>query len=106
MSKDIERTRDKLLRYRVFGTKMDRFHEMGLMFPKEKKSYDDKAKKCRVLMKNIENAIAEVDDGILSEILFQKYVLGRSLETISYAVNYSKRQIERLHLCALEKVDI
>lgn len=106
MSGDFEEKKQKLLGYRVFGTKMDRLHEMGLMFPKEKKSYEEKANNCRELMKSIEKAITAVDDGILSEILFQKYVLGRSLETISCAVNYSKRQIERLHLTALERINI
>ena len=76
------------------------------VFKLQKKSYEEKANNCRELMKSIEKAITAVDDGILSEILFQKYVLGRSLETISCAVNYSKRQIERLHLTALERINI
>ena len=106
MSNQTETKREELLKYRLYDTKIHRLSEMGIMFPDEKKDYEAKAKRCRRIMKKIEDSIAEIDDGILSEILFQKYVLGRSLEAISYAVNYSKRQIERLHLTALEKLKI
>lgn len=101
-----ERNREKLLGYRVSGAKMERFYEMALMFPREKKKFEKQAEKCRESMADIEKKISEVDDGILSEILFQKYVLGKSLEAVSEAVNYSKRQIERLHLIALEKIRV
>ncbi len=106
MSGAINENVEKLRKYRIFGAKIDRLNEMGLMFPKEKKSFEQKAQKCRDIMKSIERSISDVDDGILSEILFQKYCLGRSLEAISLAVNYSKRQIERLHLVALRKLKL
>ena len=49
------------------------------------------------------DSIDAVDGGILSEILSQKYICGRSLEEIGYLINYSKRQTERLHIKALLK---
>lgn len=104
---EIPKEKRKILSgYRLLNTKIDRLEEMGNMFPNERKNYESEAKKCRGLMKKIEVAIKAIDDGVLSEILFQKYVLGRSLETISYSLCYSKRQTERLHISALNKLEI
>lgn len=102
----LDEKRNYLSGYKVLGAKIDRLCEMSRMFPKEKETYLKKADETRNFMKRIESNIERVDNGLLSEILFQKYVLGRSLETVSYALNYSKRQIERLHLVALEKISI
>ena len=55
------------------------------------------------LRQKIEKQINSVDGGVLSELLFQKYVFGKTLEDISYVLNYSTRHIERLHIKALEK---
>ena len=92
--------------YLVFFAKIERFKEMCNMFPEKQNYYELQIEKTREVIEKIEDSIKKVDDGILSEILFQKYVLGRSLETISYELNYSKRQIERLHIAALEKLKI
>ena len=43
------------------------------------------------------------DGGVLSEILYLKYVLGKTLSEIGFIINYSQRQTERLHRMALEK---
>ena len=51
----------------------------------------------------IEEKINSMDDKLLSELLFQKYVLGHNLSDVSYQINYSKRQTERFHRKALEK---
>lgn len=106
MSDAVNENIEKLRKYKIIGAKIERFNEMGLMFPKEKKNFETKAQKCRAAMKNIEQAIAKVDDGLLSEILFQKYVLGRNFEAVSVALNYSRRQIERLHAVAIQKLKI
>lgn len=105
MEKLEEKTRF-LKGYRVFFAKIGRLKEMCEMFPDKKEYYQTQIKKTNQLIESIENSIKNVDDGILSEILFQKYILGRSLETVSYELNYSKRQIERLHIVALEKLKI
>ena len=39
-----------------------------------------------------------------SEVLAQKYLCGRSLDETAEILNYSKRQIERIHLKALENI--
>ena len=50
----------------------------------------------------IERQISEVDSGILSEVLYQKYIFGKTLEDIGAILNYSTRHIERLHIKALD----
>ena len=52
----------------------------------------------------IEDRIDSVDGSLLTEILSEKYICGKSLEEIALGLSYSKRQIERLHLKALEKL--
>jgi len=93
-----------LKNYRVLLSKKDRLKEMCEIFPERKEEYKEQINNTVKSILRIEDAIEKVDGGILSEILFQKYVLGRSLETVSYNLNYSKRQIERLHINAVEKI--
>lgn len=50
----------------------------------------------------IENDIDRVTDRVESEVLAQKYLCGKTLEETAVMLNYSKRQIERIHLNALE----
>ncbi|MCQ2455210.1 MAG: hypothetical protein MJ090_03605 [Clostridia bacterium] len=92
--------------YRVFFVKIDRLKEMCDMFPENVSDYKKEISRTNKIIEKIDTAIKNVDDGILSEILFQKYILGRSLESISFELNYSKRQIERLHNIAIEKLEI
>ena len=55
------------------------------------------------LRREIEEKIEKTDGGLLSEILYLKYVLGKTLPEISFTINYSQRQTERLHRLALDK---
>jgi len=91
-----------LKRYNVFGIKIQRLNEMIGLFPERKKEYQEEIEKTQKEIIKIEREIKSVDDGLLSEILFQKYILCRSLDVISVEINYSKRQVERLHLIALD----
>ena len=54
----------------------------------------------------IERKIKEVDGGVLSELLYLKYVCGKPLLEISFILNYSVRHTERLHKKALEKLKL
>lgn len=85
---------------------IERYSKMILINPENKDYYNQKISNAKSLRKDIENKIALVDDNILCEILYQKYVLGRTLEDISYIINYSKRHTERLHIKALEKFNV
>ncbi len=62
----------------------------------------DKAYKTR---DDIEKRISEVG-GVLSELLYLKYVCGKPLLEISFIINYSPRHTERLHRKALEKLKL
>ena len=95
-----------LKKYRVLSAKTERLNEMKIMYPDNARRYDDEIRRTFTNMEKTEDSIRNVDDGLLSEILFQKYLCGKSLETISYALNYSKRQIERLHIVALDRLEI
>lgn len=63
-------------------------------------------KKAHKLQESIEEAINLVDDSLLRELLTEKYILGKTLEQIAFNLNYSVRQIERLHKKAIEKITL
>ena len=50
----------------------------------------------------IENDIGKITDKVESEVLAQKYLCGKTLEETATILNYSKRQVERIHINALE----
>ena len=89
--------------YLLQQSKINRLKQMIVLNPDLEKDYKDQIAKSIALRNDIEKKISLVDGGILSEILFQKYILGRTLEEISLIINYSKRHTERMHITALEK---
>lgn len=95
-----------LSKYLLQETKICRYRQMADLYPQRKDEFIKKADSCDRLRLQIENSIAKMDDEILSELLFQKYVFGKTLEEIAFNMNYSKRHIERLHITALEKLEI
>ena len=68
--------------------------------------YEKQIRLSEKLRQEIEEKINDMDDGLLCELLFQKYILGTTLEQIAIILNYSKRHIERLHIKALENFKI
>ncbi|HHV09984.1 MAG TPA: hypothetical protein GXX75_06880 [Clostridiales bacterium] len=56
---------------------------------------------CQQIMLNIENGIAEMEDGIESAILYKKYIKGEQFEDICMEIGYSWRQTHRHHGNAL-----
>lgn len=89
--------------YLLQETKISRLRTMAKINPELEADYEKSIVEALELRKKIEAQIAAVDGGILSEVLFQKYVFGKTLEDISYTLNYSPRHIERLHVAALDK---
>lgn len=83
--------------------KISRLKEMSLLNPSLKADYENEILIAENLRNEIEQKILMVDDEVLKELLFQKYIFGKTLEETSYVINYSKRHTERLHICALEK---
>lgn len=92
--------------YMLQNEKIRRLNEMCINNPDGKADYLLQIKEARVLREAIEQKIEKVDGGVLSELLFLKYVCGKTLSEISYELNYSVRHIERLHIKALDKFEI
>lgn len=88
--------------YLLQETKISRFKTMIKINPEMREEYEKEIAEALELRKTIEAQIAAVDGGILTELLYQKYVFGKTLEDISYILNYSPRHIERLHIKALD----
>ena len=92
--------------YLLQNEKIRRLKETALQNPEEKEKYISQIKAAQTLRRDIEEKIEAVDGGVLSELLYLKYVCGKTLMQISYELNYSVRQIERLHIKALGKFEM
>ena len=92
--------------YLLQNEKIRRLRETALQNPEEKEKYILQIKTAQSLRREIEEKIEAVDGGVLSELLYLKYVCGKTLMQISYELNYSVRQIERLHIKALGKFEM
>ena len=100
----MQKSKKKYLKsYLLQQPKIDRLNQMITLHPNLKTQYKKEISKAEALRRDIETRISRVDGEILSEVLFQKYILGRTLEEVSLAINYSKRQTERMHVEALER---
>ena len=92
--------------YLLQSEKIRRLRETALQNPEEKEKYILQIKTAQSLRREIEEKIEAVDGGVLCELLYLKYVCGKTLMQISYELNYSVRQIERLHIKALGKFEM
>lgn len=101
-----EEKKKYLKSYLLQEVKINRYKQMSVMDPSRRDVYNTKIKNAIEIRYEIEEKIKNIDDDTLCELLFQKYVFGKTLEEISYILNYSKRHIERLHIKALEKIEI
>ena len=95
--------KEYLSTYLLQETKISRLKTMSKINPELKNLYEKEIDQALLLRQKIEKQILAVDGGILSEVLFQKYIFGKTLEDISYTLNYSSRHIERLHIKALDE---
>lgn len=64
--------------------------------------YKNEMNEAILLRDFIEHDIEKITDKVESEVLAQKYLCAKTLEETAVMLNYSKRQIERIHLNALE----
>ena len=95
-----------LKQYLLQENKIKRLTEMKDKKPEDADKWENAINNCKALRKEIEDKISKIDDAVLSELLYEKYILGKTLEDISFDLNYSVRQIDRLHIKALEKIEI
>lgn len=99
---NLEQKRDYLSRYRLQQAKISRLHEQSKINTDRKGRYEREILNAIRIRNAIEEGIERLNDETESEVLAQKYLCGRSLEETAEMLNYSKRQIERLHIKALE----
>ena len=92
--------------YLLQNEKIRRLSETALQNPEDNEKYILQIESAQTLRREIEDKIESVDGGVLSELLYLKYICGKTLMEISYELNYSVRQIERLHIKALQKFEM
>lgn len=97
-----QKKKEYLSSYLLQETKINRLKKMADLNPELEPQYSKALNKALLLRIKIERQISEVDSGILSEVLYQKYIFGKTLEDIGAILNYSTRHIERLHIKALD----
>lgn len=89
--------------YREQERKIKRWQQMISINPKNKEQYQNNISNALKIRCEIEERIKQIQDDVLIEILYQKYIFGKTLEETGLIINYSKRHTERLHIKALEK---
>lgn len=92
--------------YKIHHAKIKRLTELISDYPEEAEKYKLSLREARMARDKIEKEIELVEQPILVEVLAQKYQCGKTLEEIGYCMNYSTRQIERLHLKALNLFEV
>lgn len=55
---------------------------------------------------DIEKIIDSVDNDVLKNILLMRYINGKRFEDIAYECNYSWRHTRRLHIAAIDSINI
>ncbi len=103
---NISAKKDFLNLYLLQQARITRLYHLMKVNRDDSERYIPQIEKAKNIRERIEDAINAVDGGLLSEILSQKYLCGRTLEETAAVLNYSKRQIERLYGEALEKLVI
>lgn len=98
-----EKKKRYLKQYLLQQAVIKRLEQLKTQNPDKKDFYTRKIKTAKALRNIIEAKVEALPDDNLREVLYNKYILGQTLEEISFTLNYSKRHIERLHVKALEK---
>ena len=92
--------------YLILESKLNRLKEMKKKNPEKIEFYKFEIKNVYKKRNKIEEKIETVENEISREILYNKYILGKTLEEISLEINYSKRHTERLHIKALKEIKL
>lgn len=98
-----EEKKQYLSLYLLQHAKIHRLNEMIYENPARRQEYLRLIEEANEIRFQIEAKIRQVDGGVLTELLYLKYVCGKTLLEISYILNYSLRHTERLHIKALKQ---
>lgn len=94
--------KEYLNQYLAQEPKIRRLKELYAKNTTHRAFYLAKINECETIRDEIEAKIESMENPLHREILYQKYVFGKTLEEIGYIIHYSTRHTERLHLTALE----
>lgn len=97
-----EEKREYLEAYPLQQARIKRYDILTLRNQDKRTSYKQRIDEARRIRDLIENDIENIVDKRECEVLAQKYLCGKTLEETAELLNYSKRQIERIHMKALE----
>lgn len=101
-----EEKKQYLKQYMLQQAKIERLKEMCRLHPEKTAKYEKQIESSIKLREEIEMAVNSLQEPLLCELLYQKYILGKTLEELSLILNYSLRHTERLHKTAIEKIKI
>lgn len=104
METELDKKKEYLSLYPLLQARIRRYDILTLRNRDKKKKYKEKAREARKLRDCIEQDIESVENKTESEVLAQKYLCGLSLEETAEILNYSKRQVERIHIKALDNL--
>ena len=91
-----------LASYLLQNKKIYRLLKMMEQNPLCQEEYQNEIKKAETRKAEIEDKISKTDGDILTELLYLKYVCGKTLEETAWILHYSCRHTERLHQKALK----
>lgn len=97
----VEEKRKYLELYALQQAKIDRYSKLSARNADKKAKYKREMTKAMSVRDIIEKDIESLADTLESEVLAQKYLCGKSLEETAELLNYSRRQVERIHLSGL-----
>ena len=87
------------------GGSSDKLNSVVAKILEIKDSCAERLERMEGLKHSIEKAVASVDEIELKRILRRRYIRGWNFQQIADSLNYSYRQVTRLHGIALRKVD-
>lgn len=91
-----------LEQYPLALAKISRCYLLSAKNADKSEKYKREMSEAILLRDFIEDDIGKIADQVESEVLAQKYLCGKTLEETAVLLNYSKRQVERIHVSALE----
>lgn len=98
----VEEKRKYLELYALQQAKIDRYSALTVRNSDKKRKYRLELAQARAVRDIIEEDIEKIEDKKECEVLAQKYLCGKSFGETAELLNYSRRQIERIHLSGLE----
>lgn len=91
--------------YAVYIAMAKRIRNMIKVYPDDAGRFIEKLKMAVMVCECIEDEIELVKPRLFSEVLAHKYLSGKRIEEIAAMMNYSKRQMERIHRQALRSFE-